>query len=84
MDDIKPKFQCTNCHRGVLSRSAERCLFCGAMLPVSVRLSPEELARRATDDKAVRERERRDWVQPQPQPGKLDGVGDILDLFGDF
>lgn len=54
------------------------------MLPVSVRLSPEELARRATDDKAVRERERRDWVQPQPQPGKLDGVGDILDLFGDF
>lgn len=86
MEDIKPKFQCPTCHRGVLSRNAERCLFCGAKLPVDVRLSAEEIAAREAVDETAREKARREWVQPYPpsQNGVLDGLGDAIDLLGDL
>lgn len=86
MDDMKPKFQCPGCHRGVLSRSAERCLFCGALLPASVRLSADEIAARETADEKAREKARREGAQPHPQSesGSLDGLGNAIDLFGDL
>jgi hypothetical protein len=86
MDDIKPKFLCPSCHRGVLNRSAERCLFCGAKLPAGVRLSLEEISARETADERAGEKQRQDRVQPHSpsQSGSLDGFSDAIDLFGDL
>jgi len=86
MDDIKSHFQCTSCRRGVLSRSAEKCLFCGAVLPTEVRLSSQEIATRESMDELTREKSRREWIQPHPESKSkdLDGLGDAIDWLGDF
>lgn len=86
MDDIKPKFQCLSCHRGVLNRAAERCLFCGAILPADVRLSADEIAAREEADEIAREKERRERVQQLPlsKSNNLDGWSDAIDLLGDL
>jgi len=85
MDEIKSKFQCASCHRGILNRSAERCLFCGELLPAGVRLSGDKIAAREAAAENLREEQRRQWVQPEPQSqSRLDGLGDAIDLLGDL
>jgi hypothetical protein len=86
IDDIKPKFQCSNCHRGVLNRSAECCLFCGAKLSAGVRLSEVEIGAREKADAEERERQRRQCGPPRPQTASrsdhVDGIGDTIDFLG--
>lgn len=86
MDEIKPKFQCPDCHRGVLNRSAERCLFCGAALPEGMRLNTEEIAERETATEKARDKLRREWTQPHSPSKSSDwvGLGDAVDLLGDL
>ncbi len=94
MKDIEPKFRCAVCTRGVLNRSAARCLYCGADLPPEVRLAPEAITQREAGHarlEAARARLARQAPQPADGGGispmdVIDGIGagaDIVDMLGD-
>ena len=94
MKGIEPKLRCAVCTRGVLNRSAARCLYCGAELPPEVRLAPEAIAQREAGHarmEVVRARLARRPPQQADGGGispvdAIDGIGvgaDIVDMLGD-
>ena len=78
--EIPPKYQCPSCHRGVLNRAADCCLYCGAKLPASVRLDAKEIA--ARNEQQRREAERHGPGVPASGDSVTDLMSNGIDLAG--
>lgn len=44
MDEVRLRYRCPACNRGILNRKIGRCLYCGATLPPELLLSQEQVA----------------------------------------
>ncbi|WP_374582434.1 hypothetical protein [Pseudoduganella sp.] len=81
MKEVKPKFSCAACKRGVLNRAVARCLYCGADLPPEARLAPEVIARREARLARAEAARARLAAAPPPAPTPVEGAGiGVLDV----
>ncbi|QAU33426.1 hypothetical protein [Janthinobacterium sp. 17J80-10] len=85
MEEVRFRYRCPACDKGILNRKIDRCLYCGATLPPELLLSKEivaELDRQQQDLEEKRNREKSPKIDESSDSGF--GLGDIIEIASDI
>lgn len=94
MDEPQSRYQCPECDKAILNRKIDKCLYCGAVLPATLLLSPETILELNKQQQKLEEQSRQSTAQPANGDASsnwdvggivdaIDIAADVMDIAGD-